>query len=132
MNESLIRIRMSTRDAYYGGDLVNGSRMLDLFGDVGTDLMIKHDGDEGLLKLYKEVEFFKPVFAGDFIEACGKIMKVGNTSRVVNFEAWKVAESLKDKNNPSHAQTLEPPVLVCKATAIVVVPLENQRNKLEK
>ncbi|MBS4178793.1 3-aminobutyryl-CoA ammonia lyase [Bacillus sp. FJAT-49731] len=118
---------MSVKDAYYGGDLVNGSRQLDLFGDVGTELMIKHDGDEGLLKIYKEVEFFAPVYVGDFIEAEGEIVKVGNTSRIMEFKSWKVAESLKDPNNPSSAKVVDPPTLICSATGVAVVTKDKQR-----
>ena len=47
---SLIRIRMSAHDAHYGGNLVDGARMLQLFGDVATELLIRLDGDEGLFK----------------------------------------------------------------------------------
>ena len=45
-----IRIRMNTGDAHYAGELVNGSHMLDFFGDVATELLIRMDGDEGLLR----------------------------------------------------------------------------------
>ena len=38
--KSLIRMRMSSHDAHYGGNLVDGARMLQLFGDVATKLMI--------------------------------------------------------------------------------------------
>lgn len=48
--KSMIRLRMSSHDAHYGGNLVDGARMLQLFGDVATELLIQMDGDEGLLK----------------------------------------------------------------------------------
>ena len=76
--KSLIRMRMSSHDAHYGGNLVDGARMLQLFGDVATELLIQLDGDEGLFKAYDSVEFMAPVFAGDFIEAEGEIVNVGN------------------------------------------------------
>ena len=34
MEKSMIRIRMSAHEAHYGGNLVDGARMLGLFGDV--------------------------------------------------------------------------------------------------
>ena len=46
--KSMIRLRMSQADAHYGGNLVDGARMLQLFGDVATELLIIQDGDEGL------------------------------------------------------------------------------------
>lgn len=50
--EALIRLRMSTHDAHYAGDLVDGVRMLGLFGDLATELLIRYDGDEGLFRTY--------------------------------------------------------------------------------
>lgn len=79
--KSMIRMRMSSHDAHYGGNLVDGARMLQLFGDVATELLIQMDGDEGLFKAYDNVEFMAPVFAGDFIEAVGEIVSTGNSSR---------------------------------------------------
>ena len=79
--KSLIRLRMSTQDAHYGGNLVDGARMLGLFGDVATELLIRNDGDEGLFVAYDNVEFLAPVYAGDYIEAEGEIVSQGNSSR---------------------------------------------------
>ena len=64
--------------------------MLQLFGDVATELLIINDGDEGLFCAYDNVEFLAPVFAGDYIEAVGEITSVGNSSRKMKFEARKV------------------------------------------
>ena len=86
----MIRLRMSQADAHYGGNLVDGARMLALFGDVATELLIRHDGDEGLFRAYDAVEFLAPVHAGDYVEAEGEIVKVGTTSRAMRFEARKV------------------------------------------
>ncbi len=44
--KSMIRLRMSMHDAHYGGNLVEGAKMLTLFGDVATELLILNDGDE--------------------------------------------------------------------------------------
>jgi hypothetical protein len=61
---SLLRLRMSAKDAHYGGNLVDGAHMVHLFGDVATELLIKCDGDEGLFCAYDNVEFLAPVYAG--------------------------------------------------------------------
>ena len=74
---SLLRLRMSAKDAHYGGNLVDGAHMVHLFGDVATELLIKCDGDEGLFCAYDNVEFLAPVYAGDYIEAYGEIEKIG-------------------------------------------------------
>ena len=126
MDQAMIRLRMSAHDAHYGGELVDGARMLQLFGDVATELLIRHDGDEGLFAGYESVEFKAPVYAGDFIEAVGEIIKVGNTSRKMTFEARKVIVPRTDLND-SAADALDVPVVVCRAVGTCVVPKDKQR-----
>lgn len=128
--ESVIRLRMSEHDAHYGGRLVDGARMLGLFGDVATELLIQLDGDEGLFVAYDNVEFKAPVFAGDYIEARGRIVHVGNTSRKMEFAAVKVIESNIDPNEPSAARVLDPPVVVTVASGTCVVPKDKQRSRV--
>ena len=123
---AMIRVRMSGQDAHYGGNLVDGAKMLQLFGDVGTELSIRLDGDEGLFRAYDNVEFLAPVYAGDFIEAQGRVTRVGRTSRQLEFEAWKVVVPLPDISD-SAADVLEEPILVCKASGTCVTVREKQR-----
>lgn len=126
MSKATIRLRMSVHDAHYGGNLVDGARMLGLFGDVATELLIRNDGDEGLFCAYDSVEFLAPVFAGDFIEAEGEIVKQGNTSRKMQFEARKVIQPRPDIND-SAAEVINEPVVVCRASGTCVVPKDKQR-----
>ena len=115
MEEAMIRLRMSSHDAHYGGGLVDGAKMLELFGDVATELLIRHDGDEGLFLSYDNVQFTAPVYEGDYIEAVGKITET-------------VITSPKDDNLPDSARdVLEEPVVVAKASGTCVVQKEKQR-----
>lgn len=116
-----LRLRMNAHDAHYGGNLVDGARMLALFGDVATELLIRSDGDEGLFASYDSVEFLAPVYAGDFIEAEGRIVRVGNRSRGMEFEARKVIAARPDVS-ASTADVLEPPLVVCRARGTCVAP----------
>ena len=109
--KSLIRMRMSCHDAHYGGNLVDGAKMLQLFGDVATELL---------------VEFMAPVYAGDYIEAEGEIVSVGNTSRKMVFEARKVIAPRPDVSD-SAADVLAEPIVVCRASGTCVVPKKCQR-----
>lgn len=130
MFESIIRLRMGSSDAHYGGNLVDGARIVQLFGDVATELLIKCDGDEGLFKAYENIEFMAPVHAGDYIEAYGKIVNIGNTSRKMEFEARKVVCTRPDLND-SAADFLEKPVVVCRAAGTCVVLKDKQRGKID-
>jgi 3-aminobutyryl-CoA ammonia-lyase len=121
-----LRLRMSSHDAHYGGNLVDGARMLGLFGDVATELLIRLDGDEGLFRAYDSVEFLAPVYAGDYIEAYGEITTVGNSSRKMKFEARKVIRAAPEINN-SAAVVISPPIVVCRATGTCVTPKDKQR-----
>ena len=122
----MIRVRMSMHDAHYGGNLVDGAKMLNLFGDVATELLIRQDGDEGLFAAYENVEFLAPVYAGDFIEAVGEITKLGNSSRKMTFEARKVIVPRPDIND-SACDVLEERMVVCRAVGTCVVPKDKQR-----
>lgn len=125
---STIRLRMSAKDAHYGGNLVDGAHMVHLFGDVATELLILTDGDEGLFCAYNNIEFKAPVYAGDYIEAYGEVTHIGNTSRKMRFEARKVIATRPDIS-PSAADFLEEPVIVAVAEGVCVVPKEASRKK---
>src|SRR6516225_6492123 len=123
---AMIRVRMSANDAHYGGQLVNGAHMLSLFGDVATELALMCDGDEGLLVSYENVEFLAPLYAGDYIEAYGRITKIGRTSRRMEFEARKVIAARPDISD-SAADVLERPIIIGRAVGTTVVKAERQR-----
>jgi 3-aminobutyryl-CoA ammonia-lyase len=133
MNEEMsatVRVRMSAHDAHYGGQLVNGAHLLSLFGDVATELAIICDGDEGLLVSYESVEFLAPLYAGDFIEAFGRITRIGRTSRRMEFEARKVISARPDISN-SAADVLDVPIIVGRAIGTTVVKADRQRKNHE-
>ena len=126
-DDVLIRQRIGAEQAHYAGGLVDGAFVLKLFGDVATELLIRHDGDEGLFRAYDDVEFLEPVSAGDYLEVTGRITSVGNTSRQMAFEARRVVELVDDPDQPSRARVLDEPVVVCRASGTCVVPQANQR-----
>jgi len=129
--QSTIRLRMSQADAHYGGNLVDGARILSLFGDIATELLIRIDGDEGLFLRYDEVEFTAPVYAGDYIEATGWVSKIGKTSRKMEFVAKKVIKCLNDPNQPSAADFLDDPIITTRAKGVCVTPKDMQRKRSE-
>ena len=126
LEKAMIRVRMSAGDAHYAGNLVDGAKMLHLFGDVATELLIRYDGDEGLFVAYDNVEFLAPVYAGDYIEAEGEIVSTGKSSRKMAFTARKVIRPLPDIA-VSAAEVLDEPIIVCRASGTCVVPKANQR-----
>ena len=122
-----LRVRISHADAHYADGLVAGAHMLRLFGDLATELTIRYDGDEGLLRAYESVEFLAPVHGGDYIEASGSIVSVGRTSRRMAFEAHKFITCERAGPPSSSARVLDPPLLVARAVGTSVVPTAHQQ-----
>ena len=108
--------------AHYGGNLVDGAYSLGMFGDVATELCVRTDGDEGLFAGYSSVEFLAPVQAGDVIEATAKLVRIGNRSRGIEFEAHVVCRAAPSRG-ASSADVLPEPILVTRASGTVVVPV---------
>ena len=124
--DATLRVRMAQTDAHYGGSLVAGAKVMELFGDLATELAIRHDGDEGLLAGYERVEFLAPVYAGDFLEATGRIVRVGTTSRTCEFECRKYIAPRYGLSE-SAADLLDDPVVTTRAVGTFVVRKEQQR-----
>jgi 3-aminobutyryl-CoA ammonia-lyase len=121
-----IRLRLGQEDAHYGGNLVAGATQLKIIGDLITELAMRYDGDEGLFRAYESVEFLAPLYAGDWIEATGRMVSAGTTSRRCEFEVWKIGAARADLSE-SAAEFLEEPILTCRAAGTTVVPKEHQR-----
>ncbi len=107
--------------AHYGGALVDGAYVLGMFGDVATELCIRTDSDEGLFAGYGSVEFAAPVRAGDVLEATATVIRVGNRSREIEFEARVVCRAAPGRS-PSAADVLPEAVVAVRARGTVVIP----------
>lgn len=103
-----------------------GGRLMELFGDVATELCMRCDGDEGLLAGYSSVEFLAPLHAGDFLEASGTITKIGTTSRAMELQVTRYGRARPDVSE-SAADMLAEPELVARATCTCVVKKDRQR-----
>jgi 3-aminobutyryl-CoA ammonia-lyase len=121
-----LRIRVGTEDAHYGS-IAAGAYVIKLFGDLATEITVRRDGDEGLLRAYESVEFLAPVRPGDFLECRATLVREGNTSRTFEAEAWRVVDARPDLEE-SAVDVLAEPVLVAKATGTTVVQSHLQRN----
>ncbi len=127
MEKVTLRMRLSASHAHYGGGLVDGAFIMQIFGDVATELLIRNDGDEGLFRAYQSVDFLAPLYAGDYIEVIGWIKEKGNTSRTMEFEAYKVIEAIPSIS-ASAAHVLKEKVLVAKAIGTCIVTKDSQRH----
>src|SRR2546425_76142 len=95
MTEAYLRVRVGSEDAHYG-TIAAGAFVMQLFGDLATEITVRRDGDEGLLRAYESVEFLAPVRPGDFLECRAKLIREGRTSRTFEAQAWKVLATRQD------------------------------------
>jgi 3-aminobutyryl-CoA ammonia-lyase len=123
--EASLRLRVGSEDAHYG-TIAAGAFVMQLFGDLATEITVRRDGDEGLLRAYEGVEFLSPVRPGDFLECRATLVREGTTSRTFEAEAWKVI-SCRPEVNDSAADVLEDRVLVARAIGTTVVQKPYQR-----
>ncbi|MCK9235804.1 MAG: hotdog fold domain-containing protein [Acholeplasmataceae bacterium] len=125
--KTVLRLRMSTQDAHYGGNLVDGAKILALFGDAATELLIRHDGDEGLFRAYEKIDFLAPVYAGEFLEIEAEIIASGSTSRKMEFKCYKVIVPRPDLSD-SACEVLAERILTTSAIGTCIVPKDRQRH----
>jgi acyl-coenzyme A thioesterase PaaI-like protein len=119
MNEpdSRIRLRLGPNDTRYAGGLVAGAKVMEIFGDLETEIALREGGDEGLCVAYDMVEFLAPLRAGDFIDATARVVERGKTSRKIELALHQVA-SVGPDGRGGH---LDPPVLAARARVTIVV-----------
>ena len=129
MTEAFLRLRVGSEDAHYG-TIAAGAFVMELFGDLATELTVRRDGDEGLLRAYERVEFLAPVRPGDFLECRARIVREGTTSRTFEAEAWKVITTRQDIGE-SAADVLDEPILVARAVGTTVVGRQFQRKSAD-
>ena len=133
----VLHAMMQGSDGHYVGGLVNGARIVHYWGDVGTELMVRVDGDISLFLGYEEINFTAPVYVGDFMEYHGWIEKVGNTSYTCKFEAWKVATMCDrtdmDMTGVEHtaATACVPPILCGTGTGSLYIAKKDQRGETD-
>jgi 3-aminobutyryl-CoA ammonia-lyase len=115
--DATLRVRLGPGDARYAGGLVPGSKAMELFGDLETEIALREGGDEGLCVAYDMVEFLAPLSVGDYVEASARVVSRGHTSRRLYAELHKV------RSVDEHGVDSSPdaPVLVARASVTIVV-----------
>lgn len=128
---SVISYKMTTADAANHEGIIPVGRQFDFWGDAETEVMILNDGDESLCLGYDNVKFYEDIFVGDQIDFKATMVKIGNTSRSVKLETFKIATPLNrikpDSAKESDMHYYEEPKLISEADVVLVVRKEVQR-----
>ena len=115
--DALIRLRLAPGDARYAGGLAAGSKAMEIFADLETELALREGGDEGLCAAYDMVEFLAPLHVGDYLEGRGRVVARGRTSRKVQLELHRVLHV----DESGRGSVDDPPLLAARASATIVV-----------
>jgi acyl-CoA hydrolase len=94
--------------------------------DVLTMLTIQIDSDESLLRRWEWVDFFVPIYSGEYLRFSGELVAIGNTSRTFDI----VGERLTTRGEGGEAHPLATPEKVFAARAIAVTPKDRQRKPI--
>ena len=126
--EGYLRIRLGLHDTHYPNGLIPAATILRLFADCASELGIRTDGTDGYLAAYEKAEFFKPVYAGDYIEIRAKGLSKGNRSRRTALEARRCMQSKELGGGLSGGVLHDPPELIASAVMIGVRPRETPQS----
>lgn len=111
MESITMRYRMSDRDVFYGGGVVNGARGMTLMEDCAKRLMAKVYQNTGKCTKVKKVRLYEPLFAGDYMEFIAGIKKQEGNKALIEVRAYKIIQVPEDPPYPSSIDVLEDPPL---------------------
>jgi 3-aminobutyryl-CoA ammonia-lyase len=105
------RYRMSSKDEFYGGGVVNGSRSITLMGDLADRIAAKVFGNIGQCIAVPKLRLYVPVYAGDYMESIGRVTRLENDEIDIECRSFKVIVTPENPPFPSSVDVLEDPLL---------------------
>ncbi len=117
-----MRSRLSQKDCYYGGGLVNGARNVTLMGDCANRLMAKEFGNMGRCVKVTKNRMFCPCYAGDYMEYHARVLQAEGRRVTLETRCFKVGCLPENAPFESSADIIADPVLVMVMTAVYELP----------
>lgn len=130
--EVTLRYRMSGRDVFYGGGVVNGARSITLMEDTANRLMTKVYGNQSRCAKVRKVRLFVPCFAGDYMEFKARLLGEENGRAVIEVRSFKIAVIPKEPEFESSIDVLEDPLISTVAIFEYVIPQKSGENDKKK
>ena len=122
MRASCFGCRLAPSDARYGNGLVAGAKVMEIFGDLETEIAIREAGDEGLCVAYESVEFLAPpvrrrLRRGPRRDPLPGLDEPRGRARAIPRHCGAA---------DGGGEPLEPPVLAARAVATIVVGTQDR------
>ena len=127
--EVTLRYRMSDRDVFYGGGVVNGARSITLMEDTANRLMTKVYGNQSRCAKVRKVRLFVPCFAGDYMEYKARLLGEENGRAIIEVRSFKVAVIPEEPEFESSIDVLEDPPLSTVCIFEYVIPAKKEKKK---
>ena len=127
--EVTLRYRMSDRDVFYGGGVVNGARSITLMEDTANRLMTKVYGNQSRCAKVRKVRLFVPCFAGDYMEYKARLLGEENGRAIIEVRSFKVAVIPEEPEFESSIDVLEDPPLSTVCIFEYVIPANKEKKK---
>ena len=106
-----MRYRMSDRDVFYGGGVVNGARSITYMGDLAERIMAKAFRKTARCIKVETVRLHSPVFAGDYLEFIARITEVKGKAARIECRSFKLAEIPENSEFERSIDVIEKTVL---------------------
>lgn len=113
-----IRYRMSSKDEFYGGGIVNGSRAITLMTDAAEKLVNKVFGNTGRCTGVESVRLYAPIHAGDYMEFIARVVEQKDNTVKIECRSFKIAGIPENPEFPSSIDILEDPTI---STAMTII-----------
>ncbi len=108
-NDIEFRYRMSDRDVFYLGGVVNGARNITLMEDTAKRLMAREFGNTGHIVKVEKVRLYEPCFAGDYLVYYARVNKVVGDKIVIEVRNYKYIDLPENPEFPSSIDVLAEP-----------------------
>lgn len=113
-----IRYRMSSKDEFYGGGIVNGSRAITLMCDAAEKLVNKVFANTGRCTEVENIRLYAPIYAGDYMEFLARVIEIKDNTVKIECRSYKIAGIPENPEFPSSVDVLEEPTI---STAMTIV-----------
>ena len=90
LEETVFRYRMSDRDVFYKGGVVNGARNLTLMEDCANRLMARVFHNTGRVAAVSKTRFYLPIAAGDYMEFHARLKRQEGRKAIIEVRAFRI------------------------------------------
>jgi 3-aminobutyryl-CoA ammonia-lyase len=117
-----MNVRIGNEWTHYGGEMVAGALMLQLWGDCVSEISIRREGHGGYLVGCDKLQFHHPVHTGDSLVINARLSKQGRRSRQFSCTAHLLLSRYNGMEKSEGWEKFDPAKMVAEGLLTVVIP----------